>query len=587
MLAEKLRKITIRTRLIILLISCIVMLLTGGAVGLSSLRELAGNGIGIKTSADKLVASMQERFQRTTVVGNFQSSVAEFFAITDRAHLAMVEKRMAALEKCLRPEHKKDLSAFKKQIEFHLVRRESLEKNLASLVEAQDAIAILSGKLNGVCQDNTCSAAISLSISTMGQIRSEVNNIVNGVSDVSSLKKEQQTVTGNIDKLADKFDEFSARVSAAGKKGLSSLINAFYDLDDAVSSVAAIKTKLVESQNELQALQNKLKEEVLSAHGKISSNTAELADKGLKLAERTTVLMASGIGVGIVLLVVIGFLLIHSITSPLGEFKELIEKISSGNLTGRIEVKGRDELSNIAHEFNHLSQSLKEMIQETMDGVETMVASSAELNGISGRLATGADDSANKANNVAVAAEEMNVNMSSVAAAMEEASINVNTVASGSEEMNSTISGIADNAETARKITDQAVVQGKVVVAKIDALGEAAQEIGKVTETINAISSQTNLLALNATIEAARAGEAGKGFAVVANEIKALAQQTADATGEIAAKIQGIQDSTGNAVSEINEIAQVNSEVNEIVAAIAEAVDQQSSTTRACTCQYL
>jgi len=82
----------------------------------------------------------------------------------------------------------------------------------------------------------------------------------------------------------------------------------------------------------------------------------------------------------------------------------------------------------------------------------------------------------------------------------------------------------------------------------MQALGSAAQEIDRVTETITEISSQTNLLALNATIEAARAGEAGKGFAVVAGEIKELARQTADATEDIKRRISGIQASTGSAV---------------------------------------
>jgi len=111
-------------------------------------------------------------------------------------------------------------------------------------------------------------------------------------------------------------------------------------------------------------------------------------------------------------------------------------------------------------------------------------------------------------------------------------------------------------------------------------LGQAAREIGKVTETINAISSQTNLLALNATIEAARAGEAGKGFAVVANEIKELAQQTAAATGEIAARIKSIQDSTKTTVGEIEEIVRVNGEVDELVSGVAAAVEEQAATTR-------
>jgi methyl-accepting chemotaxis protein len=115
---------------------------------------------------------------------------------------------------------------------------------------------------------------------------------------------------------------------------------------------------------------------------------------------------------------------------------------------------------------------------------------------------------------------------------------------------------------------------------KMKDLGTSAQEIGKVTETINSISAQTNLLALNATIEAARAGAAGKGFAVVANEIKELAQQTAAATGEIKSRISGVQDSTVAAINDIDKIVFVIKEVNDIVNAIASAIEEQSAVTR-------
>jgi methyl-accepting chemotaxis protein len=115
---------------------------------------------------------------------------------------------------------------------------------------------------------------------------------------------------------------------------------------------------------------------------------------------------------------------------------------------------------------------------------------------------------------------------------------------------------------------------------QVNELGTAAQDIGKVTEAISAISSQTNLLALNATIEAARAGDAGRGFAVVANEIKELAQQTARATEEIRGKIQGIQQTTGLTVQEIGQISSVINDVDSIVGSIAAAVEEQSVTTR-------
>jgi methyl-accepting chemotaxis protein len=114
----------------------------------------------------------------------------------------------------------------------------------------------------------------------------------------------------------------------------------------------------------------------------------------------------------------------------------------------------------------------------------------------------------------------------------------------------------------------------------MDQLGAAAREIGKVTDTINEISSQTNLLALNATIEAARAGSAGKGFAVVASEIKELAQQTAAATEDIQKRIAGVQSSTAGGIAEIGKISQVIHEVSEIVRSIAAAIEEQSTVTR-------
>jgi len=295
-----------------------------------------------------------------------------------------------------------------------------------------------------------------------------------------------------------------------------------------------------------------------------------------------SILMVSILVAGsLVLAIVLGFFMTRSITGPLNLTVAMVQDIAEGegDLTKRLEVKSNNELGELGTGINTFIEKLQDMLRKMIEGIETLASSSTELNTISMVMSGGAENTAGKANNVATAAEEMNANMSSVAAAMEQASTSVSAVASGTEEMNATISEIARNAATAKEVTSQAVTQSKSSAERIDELGQAAQEIGKVTDTINAISSQTNLLALNATIEAARAGEAGKGFAVVAGEIKDLALQTAAATGEIAAKINRIQDSTGTAVIEINEISRINNEVDEIVTAIATAVEEQSSTT--------
>jgi methyl-accepting chemotaxis protein len=150
---------------------------------------------------------------------------------------------------------------------------------------------------------------------------------------------------------------------------------------------------------------------------------------------------------------------------------------------------------------------------------------------------------------VATSAEEMSANLNNVAAAMEAVFHQYQPwLPRAAEEMTATINEIAQNAEKAGAISDQAVDKAGETSGQMEGLGQAAEGIGKVVETITEISEQVNLLALNATIEAARAGEAGKGFAVVANEIKELAKQTSTATLEIKEKIANIQGSTDGAV---------------------------------------
>jgi len=163
---------------------------------------------------------------------------------------------------------------------------------------------------------------------------------------------------------------------------------------------------------------------------------------------------------------------------------------------------------------------------------------------------------------------------------MEQTTINLAQVASATEEMTSAIAEIARNSERARRITDEAERQAILITEQIDHLGTAAREIGKVTDTITEISSQTNLLALNATIEAARAGSAGKGFAVVATEIKALAQQTALATEDIKNRIEGVQSATSNGIAGIGKVSRTIVDVSGIVASIAAAIEQQSTSTK-------
>ena len=341
------------------------------------------------------------------------------------------------------------------------------------------------------------------------------------------------------------------------------------------------------SREELNIKRNEAAEKVLQASGSISgfsiNNTEEEAAKDVKTVSFSTILLVIGSLVCLFIAVSTGFIISGSILGPLKRVSLNLQTMAKGDFSGKLPEKDiirGDEIGDLARSGESLNQSLKSMIGEITQGVQTVASSSTELSAVSFQMTSSAKTMSEKSASVSAAAEQSSSSATSVADLMNSSTTNLNSVACATEEMTATISEVASNTEKARSISREASSQAKQASDIMKILGQAANEIGKVTEAISEISEQTNLLALNATIEAARAGEAGKGFAVVANEIKELARQTAEATADIRSRISGIQSSSENAIGNIGKVAGVITDVEFIVSNIAAAIEEQAAVTR-------
>jgi methyl-accepting chemotaxis protein len=266
------------------------------------------------------------------------------------------------------------------------------------------------------------------------------------------------------------------------------------------------------------------------------------------------------------------------VVRPVMSIMEGLREISEGegDLTKRLKISSDDELGSLATYFNQFISSLQQMIKSISLQASTVTQSSHKLSDFSNEIAGESQTVASRVGTVGATSNEMNVKMQEITNIIGNANSSAKTVSTSIEEMSSTIREIASNAEKSCITTEKAVSLANVASEQIETLKLATRGIENVTGIIRDISGKTNLLALNATIEAATAGQAGKGFAVVASEIKDLSRKTAEATNDIADKINNIQSATTSMFEYSQKIFDIIDEVNIYVRNIAASIEEQS-----------
>jgi methyl-accepting chemotaxis protein len=331
----------------------------------------------------------------------------------------------------------------------------------------------------------------------------------------------------------------------------------------------------------------------------LSFNVAEgkkEADKGTEVYRSARFWIFAALTVATLLCAAMGFTIILSVSRPITAMAETMRRLAGGEMSAKIPgVERKDEIGEMASAVlvfkdnaietermrNEQEQAERAASEQRKQEMHKLAgAFEGAVGEIVDTVSSASTELEASASTLTVTAQRAQKLATAVAAASEEATTNVQSVASATEELSSSVNEISRQVQESARVANEAVDQARRTNDRVGELSKAAARIGDVVELINTIAGQTNLLALNATIEAARAGEAGRGFAVVASEVKALAEQTAKATGEIGQQISGIQAATAESVGAIKQISGTIERLSEISQAIAAAVEEQGAATQ-------